>query len=102
MKLFISTLVVTFALAMAVPVMAQDSAALYNSKCKICHGADGKGTAAGHKLGVRAFSSPEVAKMSDEELESVVKSGKNKMPKYTGKLTEDQIKGLIKYVRTLK
>jgi hypothetical protein len=24
------------------------------------------------------------------------------MPKYDGKLTDDQIKGLIKYIRTLK
>ena len=102
MRVFISTLVVTFVLAMAAPAMAQDSAALFKSKCKICHGVDGKGTAVGHKLGVRAFSSPEVAKMSDEELETIVKNGKNKMPKYEGKLTDDQIKGLIKYVRTLK
>lgn len=102
MKLFISTLVVTMVLAMAVPVMAQDSAALYKSKCQVCHGADGKGTAAGQKMGVRSFSSPEVAKMSDNELVATTKNGKGKMPKYEGKLTDDQIKELVKYIRTLK
>jgi mono/diheme cytochrome c family protein len=43
-----------------------------------------------------------VAKQSDADLEKVTKEGKGKMPKYEGKLTDDQIKGLIKYIRSLK
>ena len=82
---------------------AEDTAALYKAKCAACHGPDGKGdTAAGKKLGVRDFHAPEVAKMSDAELFDITKKGKEKMPPYDKKLTDDQIKQLIKYIRELK
>jgi mono/diheme cytochrome c family protein len=102
MKLFISMLVVGLVLATSLPAVAQDAEALYKSKCQVCHGADGKGTAAGQKMGVKDFHSPEIAKMSDADLVASTKKGKGKMPAYDGKLTDDQIKGLIKYIRTLK
>jgi mono/diheme cytochrome c family protein len=82
---------------------AQDAADLYKSKCQACHGADGKGdTPAGKKLGVKDFHSPDVAKMSDQELFAITKNGKDKMPPYDKKLTDEQIKELIKYIRSLK
>lgn len=82
---------------------AEDTAALYKAKCAACHGPDGKGdTVAGKKLGVKDFHSPEVAKMSDAELFDITKKGKDKMPAYDKKLTDDQIKDLIKYIRELK
>jgi mono/diheme cytochrome c family protein len=82
---------------------AEDTAALYKAKCAACHGPDGKGdTAAGKKLGVRDFHAPEVAKMSDAELFDITKKGKEKMPAYDKKLTDDQIKDLVKYIRGLK
>ena len=102
MKLFISMLVVGLVLATSLPAVAQDAEALYKSKCQVCHGADGKGTAAGQKMGVRDFHSPEVAKETDAQMIEVTKKGKGKMPAFDGKLTDDQIKGLIKYIRTLK
>jgi mono/diheme cytochrome c family protein len=43
-----------------------------------------------------------VAKMSDEELFDITKKGKEKMPAYDKKLTDDQIKDLVKYIRGLK
>jgi cytochrome c6 len=89
-------------LAAALPAAAQDAEALYKSKCQVCHGADGKGSAVGQKMGARDFHSPEVAKESDADLIKVTKEGKNKMPKFEGKLTDDQIKGLIKFIRGLK
>jgi len=82
---------------------AEDAAATYKSKCLACHSANGTGdTAAGKKLGVKDFHSPEIAKMSDQELFDITKNGKAKMPKYEGKLTDDQIKELIMYIRSLK
>ena len=91
------------AVAMVRPAQAQDAAALYKSKCQVCHGADGKGdTVMGKKLGVKDFHSPECAKMSDDELFKITKEGKGKMPVYDKKLTDDQIKDLIKFIRTLK
>ena len=78
------------------------AASLYKSKCQSCHGADGKATAIGKKLGARDFQDPDVAKMSEEELAKITSAGKNKMPAYKGKLTDDQIKELVKYVKQLK
>lgn len=93
-----------FMLATAGSAFAQDdAAATYKSKCQACHGADGKGdTPIGKKLGARDFHSPEVARMSDDELFEITKKGKDKMPAYSGKLTDDQIKSLMKYIRSLK
>jgi cytochrome c6 len=102
MKVIISRMAIGILLAAAVPASADDTAALYKSKCQVCHGADGKGTAAGQKLGVKDFQSPEVAKQADADLTKITKEGKGKMPKYDGKLTDDQIKELIKYIRSLK
>ena len=80
-----------------------DAAALYKSKCQVCHGPDAKGdTPAGKKVGAKDLHSPEVAKMSDADLMGIVKKGKDKMPAYNGKLTDDQIKALVKYIRSLK
>jgi cytochrome c6 len=90
------------ALGTAGAVAQDDAASLYKSKCSICHGADGKGSAVGQKMGVRDFHSPEVTKESDADLIKVTKEGRNKMPKFEGKLTDDQIKELIKYIRALK
>lgn len=93
------------ALVMSTVGIAQaqdDAAALYKSKCQMCHGADGKGTPAGQKLGVKDFHSPEVAKMPDEELIKAVQDGKGKMQAYKGKISDDEIKALIKYIHALK
>jgi cytochrome c5 len=102
MKVIISTLALGLLLAASVPAAADDVEALYKSKCQMCHGADGKGSAAGQKMGVRDFHAPEVAKESDADLAKITKEGKNKMPKFEGKLTDDQINSLIKFIRGLK
>ncbi len=102
MRLLASILSVGLLAAAIVPASAQDVEALYKSKCQVCHGADGKGSPAGQKMGVKDFHSPEVAKASDAELAAATKNGKGKMPKFEGKLTDDQIKELISYIRKLK
>jgi mono/diheme cytochrome c family protein len=103
-RLATMTLAGAFVFALTTCVYAQDdAAALYKSKCQVCHGADGKGdTPAGQKVAAKDFHSPEVAKMSDDELIEAVKKGKGKMQPYAGKLTDDQIKSLVKYIRSLK
>jgi cytochrome c6 len=81
---------------------AADAAANYKAKCVMCHGADGKGdTPAGKKMGVRDFSSPEVQNASDADLIAITTKGKNKMPAYSGKLSDADIKDLITYIRQL-
>lgn len=104
MKKFISAIALATLMVIVVPAAAQDSAeALYKSKCAACHGADGTGnTPAGKKVGAKDFHSPEVAKMTDAELFDITKNGKEKMPAYDKKLTDQQIKDLVKYIRALK
>ena len=102
MKTLFGMLVLLGFLVIARPALADDTEALYKSKCQVCHGADGKGSPAGQKLGVTDFHSPEVAKQTDADLIKVTKEGKGKMPKYDGKLTDDQIKELVKFIRGMK
>jgi cytochrome c6 len=81
---------------------ADDAAATYKAKCAMCHGADGKGdTPVGKKMGIHDFASPEVQKMSDEELIAATTKGKNKMPAYENKLSAAQIKDMVAYIRQL-
>ncbi|MGA9814104.1 MAG: cytochrome c [Terriglobales bacterium] len=83
-------------------LVAQDAASLYKAKCAACHGADGKGnTPVGKKFGVRDFTSPEVQKMSDDELTTIIADGKEKMPGYKKSLKPEQIKDLTAYIREL-
>ncbi|MBZ5506172.1 MAG: cytochrome c [Acidobacteriia bacterium] len=102
MKTLLGMLVLLGFLVIARPALADDTEALYKSKCQVCHGADGKGSPAGQKLGVKDLHSPEVAKQTDADLIKVTKEGKGKMPKYDGKLTDDQIKELVKFIRGMK
>jgi mono/diheme cytochrome c family protein len=51
---------------------------------------------------VLPFNRPDVVKMSDDELITITKKGKGKMPAFHGKLTDDQIKDLVAYIRTLQ
>ena len=81
---------------------ADNSQDIYKAKCQMYHGANGAPTATGKMMGERAFMDPDVAKMSDAELVGITSNGKNKMPPYKGKLSEDEINGLVKYLRGLK
>lgn len=89
----------------AVPMasFANDAADLYKSKCAMCHGPDGGGdTAMGKKLAIKDLRGADVQKKSDADLTTVITKGKDKMPAYDGKLTADQIKGLVAYIRSIK
>jgi cytochrome c6 len=95
--------IILLAASLAGPAFAQDDAVtLYTTKCQMCHGADGNPTPTGLRMGAGSFQAPEVAKESDSQLFDVTKTGKNKMPAYRGMLTDDQIKDLVKYIRSLK
>jgi mono/diheme cytochrome c family protein len=80
------------------------SATLYKAKCAMCHAPDGSGsTAMGKQLKVADLGSADVQKESDTDLTNDITNGKGggKMPAYKGKITDDQIKGLVSYIRTL-
>ncbi|HEV2720492.1 MAG TPA: cytochrome c [Thermoanaerobaculia bacterium] len=79
---------------------AADGAAIYKAKCASCHGPDGKGeTAIGKSMKVGSLVG---VKTSDADLTKVISDGKGKMPAYKAKLSADEIKALVAYIKTLK
>ena len=82
---------------------AADGAAVYKAKCASCHGPDGKGeTGIGKSMKLKSLGSSEVQKTSDADLTKIIADGKGKMPAYKGKLSDDEIKALVAFIRTLK
>ena len=81
----VALIVISF---VAMPVFA-DGAATYTAKCKMCHGASGE----------KNFS--DLSK-SEADLTKSVTDGKGKMPAYKTKLSVDEIKGVVAYIKTLK
>lgn len=78
-----------------------DGAALFKSKCAMCHGPDGTAsTTMGKSLGIKSYKSPDVQKQSDADLKNTIVNGKGKMPSYRT-LTPEQVDGLVKYIREL-
>jgi cytochrome c6 len=82
---------------------ASSGADTFKARCAPCHGATGRGdTKMGQHLRLRDLSSPDVHKQTDDELEALIAKGKGKMPPYGAKLTREQIKDLVKFIRSLK
>jgi mono/diheme cytochrome c family protein len=96
------TILVTSLALWSTAATADDAAGLYKAKCAACHGADGKGeTAMGKKFGLKDLASPDVQKMSDADLTTMIADGKEKMPSYKKSLKPEQIKDLVGYIRSL-
>jgi mono/diheme cytochrome c family protein len=95
---------ILLSISMAFPAMAEvPGADTYKAKCAMCHGADGLATTPTAKnFKVLSFKDPEMVKASDAQFIASTTNGKNKMPAYTGKLTEAQIKDVVGYIRTLQ
>jgi mono/diheme cytochrome c family protein len=76
---------------------------LFASVCAKCHGLDGKGGIA-DVGGVRPrnFCDAEFQRTrTDEELEKAILEGKNnRMPSFAGVFSPDQVKGLVRYIRS--
>jgi len=78
----------------------------FKLRCASCHGKDAKGGAAMAKMyradpAVFDLTSKTTQAMKDEELAAVILKGRKKMPKFEGKLTEDEVKAMVGYLRTL-
>ena len=98
-----SMVVLLFALVASTAFAADSGADLFKAKCASCHGATGAGdTAMGKSMKLKDLGSPDVQNASDADLANVIAKGKKPMPAYEGKLTNDQIQDLVKYIRTLK
>jgi cytochrome c6 len=91
-------------LALSTACFAQGSGAdIYKAKCQMCHGPDGLGaTPAGKAMKATPLNSPDSVKKTDAELIAITTTGKNKMPAYSGKLSDADIKAVVGFVRTLQ
>jgi cytochrome c5 len=95
------------ALALAAPAIghAADGAEVWKSKCANCHGEDGSGkTKMGEKLGIQPMSSAAFQGKSDADLEKATAEGiaEKKMPAYKDKLSPDELKAVVKHMRSFK
>ena len=102
----ITALLSVFAVASA---SAADGKELYEKDCGKCHGADGKGqTKMGQKLGAKDYTDAKVQDaVKDEDMAKAVKEGfKDKegkvLMKPTEGLSDDDIKAVVKYMRSFK
>lgn len=76
---------------------------LYIKKCKSCHGYDGKGdTKRGIKTKANDWTKPGfLASFTDEKLYELTAKGIEKMPGYEDKLSAQEIRALVEYMRRL-
>jgi len=88
---------------------AADAKTNWDNNCAQCHGKDGRAdTKMGKTLNAKDLTDPKVqASFTDAKAAEVIKdgvkqNGKTTMKAFAGKLTDDEIKALVAYVRTLK
>ena len=78
---------------------------LFSKTCAACHGKTGLGDgpkAKSLKTGATDFSKAESQNQTDGEHFYKTKTGRGDMPKYEGKLSDDDIWNIVNYMRTLK
>ncbi len=95
---------VVMAALMAAPAFAQGPGAdTYKAKCAMCHGADGlAATPMAKSMKVLSFKDAAMVSASDAQFIASTTNGKGKMPAYSGKLSGDQIKDVVAFIRTLQ
>jgi len=94
---------ILLALLLSTYTLAGSGSDTYKAKCSACHGANGAGdTMLGKNLKLRPLASADVQKESDDELATIISKGRNRMPPFDGKLSPNQIRDLIKHIRSLK
>lgn len=95
----------TDARSFAWTVTASDSTKDFASLCVACHGKTGRGdgpVAAALNPRPTDLSDPELHQArSDAEWAEVVGDGKGTMPGFSNQLTDDQIRGIVAYLRSL-
>ena len=102
-------LVITILAASAMSLRAADAKANWAANCAQCHGPKGAAdTKMGKQLNAKNLTDPKVqaafsdAKATQSIKEGVKENGKTTMKAFGGKLTDDEVKALVAYVRTLK
>lgn len=92
----------------ATSAFATPASEIWTGQCAKCHGADGAGkTVMGKKLKLKDYSDAKVqVEMTDEVIFKAIKNGvtedgKDRMKAF-GDLPDDDVKGLVAFIRTLK
>jgi cytochrome c oxidase cbb3-type subunit 3 len=104
---FISlSLIAFFALVMTPLSFAQENSSgkkVYDSKCSMCHGEDAKGDTKAGQMTKTPNLITESWKQgtSVAEVVKTLREGLGKMPKYEGKLSEEELKAVAEYSRKL-
>ena len=106
MKILAAFMLSCFALFSA---HGEDPKTNWMNNCLLCHGPDGSAnTAMGKALNAKDLTSAQVqSSFTDAEAAAAIKDGVTKdgvtrMIAFGGKLSDDEIKALVAYVRTLK
>jgi mono/diheme cytochrome c family protein len=88
---------------------AADAKAIYDKHCAKCHGPDGKGqTRMGKQAGAKDYTDPKVqATLDDTKAFKSIKegqtvNGKEAMKPFGDKLSDDEIKALVAFMRGFK
>ena len=96
-----SVLAATLALSLASTVQASDifkGREVYELHCESCHGSDGVSI----EPGTPDFSRGESLYVPDAELVRRLREGSISKPAYRGLLTDEEMRDVIAYVRTLQ
>jgi cytochrome c6 len=108
MKAIVS-IIITLLVASAYSAHAADAKANWDANCAQCHGKNGAAdTKMGKTLNAKDLTDAKVqteftdAKATQSIKEGVKENGKTTMKAFGGKLTDEEIKALVAYVRTLK
>jgi cbb3-type cytochrome c oxidase subunit III len=81
----------------AAATSGNNTAKTFNEKCAMCHGEDGKGKT----KDTPNFTNAEWQKKeTDVEFIEMIQKGKKPMPGFAGKLSDEEIKALVAYVRS--
>ena len=90
-------------LLLSAAAYADGGSEIFKAKCSACHGASGAGDSMlGKNLKIPSLISTEIQSQSDDELFATISKGKKKMPAFNSKLSPDQIRSLVKHIRSLK
>ena len=108
MRMIVS-LTISLFIASAGSMNAADAKALWDANCAQCHGKTGNAdTKMGKMLNAKDLTdAKKQAGFTDAQATAAIKdgvkeNGKTTMKAFAGKLTDDDIKALVAYVRTLK
>ena len=98
----VSLSLLSLASALALPALAEgEGKVLYDKKCAICHGKDG--VAKRMATGSSNFNDADWQKANDPAaIVKISTDGRGKMKPFKGKLSDDEIRMIAEYIKTLK